>query len=153
MNKRQQDLKFGYQSENDLHEYLEGYFGELNNFENKYYEFDKYNDKYLIEIKTRRIRHNQYDTLMFGFNKFDKGQELLREKPHLEIYYIFRCTDGVFYWKHNSTEYEVKLSGRRDRGRPEMHDCIHIKTENLKPIDKLFLDSNIAKGDNQIKSD
>lgn len=145
MNKKQEDLKFGYKSESDIHEYLETHFGKLNYFEDRFYEFDKYNEKYLIELKTRRIRHDQYDSLMFGFNKFNKGEELLEEKPDLQIYYIFRCTDGIFYWKHGSTDYDIKVSGRRDRGRSEMHHCIHIKTENLSRIDNLFLDNK--KGD------
>lgn len=64
------DLKFGFKSEEDIHGFLEQHFGfllksKLNPEMGEFYEFDKYNDSFFIEMKTRRIRHNQYDTLFF----------------------------------------------------------------------------------------
>ena len=135
------DLNFGFQSEKNIHSYLENYFGELKETKEKYgshFEFDKYNENYLIELKTRRIKHNQYHSLFFGKNKFIKGEELLKENPELKIYYLWRCNDGVYGWLHDSTEYTEEISGRRDRGKIEENLCIHISQANIKHIKELL---------------
>ena len=139
-NQKAIDLRYGFKSENEIHSYLEQYFGELKKSEEdptkgKYYEFDKFNDNYFIELKTRRINHNRYSTLMFGYNKYKKGEELKKENPSLRIFYCFRCLDGTYYWEHDSSIYQVALSGRCDRGKYEYHDCVHIKTEHLKKLE------------------
>ena len=138
------DLRFGYKSEEEIHKYLENYFGELlrtseNEDMGKYYEFDKYNDKVYLEIKTRRINHNQYSSLMFGQNKLIKGRELKRANPAVRIFFIFRCLDGVYYWELDASEHTIQFSGRTDRGRDERCDMVHIKTENLKSLDSFSL--------------
>ena len=141
--KQQKDLSFGFKSEDDIHEILEGYFGKLlkskfNPEMGKYYEFDKYNEEYFIEIKSRRIRHNQYESLFFGKNKLIKGEELLKKAPHLRIFYLWRCNDGIFGWEHKSTEYSIKKRGRCDRGKDEYDDCVDIITKNIKPLKNLL---------------
>ncbi len=141
--KKQEDLRFGFLSEEQSHEYLETVFGKLLNTKDnkkfgKYFEFDKYNDNYFIEMKTRRIKHNQYESLFFGVNKLDKGDELLKENPSLRIFYLWRCNDGVFYWEHNSSEYEIKKRGRTDRGKNEIDYCVDIKQKFIKPLNNLL---------------
>ena len=141
MNKKENDLSFGYKSEADIHEILEEYFGTLKNTQDiygKYFEFDKVNDNYFIEIKTRRINHNQYDSLFFGKNKFVKGNKLLEENPEVRIFYLWKCYDGIFGWEHNSSPYAIKIQGRCDRGRDEYNECIDIKQQYIKPLNELF---------------
>ena len=141
MNKKENDLNFGYKSESDIHEILEEYFGTLKNTKDiygKYFEFDKVNDNYFIEIKTRRINHNQYDSLFFGKNKFVKGKELLEENPELRIFYLWKCCDGIFGWEHNSSPYSIKMQGRCDRGRDEYNECIDIQQKYIKPLNELL---------------
>tara|TARA_B100000676_G_C17699585_1_gene640545 strand:+ start:61 stop:492 length:432 start_codon:yes stop_codon:yes gene_type:complete len=142
MEQKQIDLRYGFKSEKEIHSYLEKTFGELKDTKDKFgkhFEFDKYNEKYFIEIKTRRINHRQYPTLMFGKNKYLKGEELLKKNPKLRIFYLWRCYDGVYYWEHNSSEYTEQISGRRDRGCIEESMCIHIATEYINHIDNLEL--------------
>ena len=141
MNKKENDLNFGYKSESDIHEILEEYFGTLKNTKDiygKYFEFDKVNDNYFIEIKTRRINHNQYDSLFFGKNKFVKGKQLLEENPELRIFYLWKCCDGIFGWEHNSSPYSIKIQGRCDRGRDEYNECIDIQQKYIKPLNELL---------------
>ena len=141
MNKKENDLNFGYKSESDIHEILEEYFGTLKNTKDiygKYFEFDKVNDNYFIEIKTRRINHNQYDSLFFGKNKFVKGKQLLEENPELRIFYLWKCCDGIFGWEHNSSPYSIKMQGRCDRGRDEYNECIDIQQKYIKPLNELL---------------
>ncbi len=144
MNQKELDLRLGFRSEEEIHSYLENYFGTLkrtkDNIEyGKYYEFDKYNDKCFIELKTRRINHNQYHSLFFGKNKFLKGEELKASMPGIHIFYLWRCLDGVYYWEHGSSEYTEEISGRRDRGRIEENTCIHISQDNLTKLDRINL--------------
>ena len=143
MNKKINDLNFGFQSEADIHLILEEYFGALQSTENipeygKYFEFDKVNDNYFIEIKTRRINHNQYNSLFFGKNKFIKGNELLEENPNLRIFYLWKCYDGIYGWEHNTSSYKINLQGRCDRGKDEYSECIDIQQKYIKPLDKLL---------------
>ena len=142
-NQKAIDLRFGFKSEEDIHEYLESFFGTLRKTKDiasmgEFYEFDKFNDKYFIEMKTRRIKHNQYESLFFGKNKFIEGNHLLKENSNLRIFYLWRCTDGVFGWEHDSSPYRRMKRGRTDRGKHEIDDCIDILNEFIKPIASLI---------------
>lgn len=141
--KKRVDLEFGFRSEEETHEYLESVFGKLmksklNPEMGDYYEFDKYNDNYFIEMKTRRIIHNQYETLFFGENKLIKGDEILKRCPHLRIFYLWRCNDGVYGWEHRSTPFEIRKRGRWDRGKQEIDDCVDVKLKYIKPLKELL---------------
>jgi len=141
--RKQQDLNLGFKSENDIHQTLENVFGTLLNTKDnqdmgEYFEFDKYNDNFMIEIKTRRIIHNQYPTLIFGENKLRKGDELINQNPNLRIFYLWKCNDGIYGWEHRTTDYYVSQMGRYDRGRREVDDCVNIKQCNIKPLNKLL---------------
>ena len=141
--KQQEDLRFGFLSEEQSHEYLETVFGKLLNTKDnkkfgKYFEFDKYNENYFIEMKTRRIPHNRYDSLFFGVNKLDKGDEILKENPNLRIFYLWRCEDGIYGWEHKSSDYEVCNRGRCDRGRREVDLCVDVKQKFIKPLKNLL---------------
>ena len=141
MNKKEIDLSFGIKSESDIHENLEESFGTLRNTKDIYgshFEFDKVNDEYFIEIKTRRINHNQYDSLFFGKNKFVKGNELIEENPEVRIFYLWKCYDGIFGWEHDSSPYSIKMQGRCDRGRDEYNECIDIQQKYIKPLNELL---------------
>ena len=143
MNKQKQiDLKYGFKSEEDVHDYLETIFGTLLRSKNnpemgEYYEFDKYNDSFYIEMKTRRIKKRQYPTLFFGKNKLIKGDEILKKNPNLRIIYLWRCNDGVVWWEHRSSPFKIAQRGRCDRGCDEFDDCVDIEQKYIKTIDEI----------------
>tara|TARA_Y100000592_G_scaffold98134_1_gene170450 strand:- start:1358 stop:1837 length:480 start_codon:yes stop_codon:yes gene_type:complete len=150
--KMNKDLSYGFKSEDIIHKELEEIFGtlfrtSLNPEMGKYYEYDKYNENYFIEIKTRRIKHDKYNSLFFGKNKLIKGDELLKRAPHLRIFYLWRCTDGIYGWEHRSSEYEVLRKGRNDRGKDEYDECIDIKQKNIKSLKNLLDNININGGE------
>ena len=141
--KLNQDLKFGLLSEEAAHETLEGVFGKLKKSKDNpemgdFYEFDKYNDNYFLEMKTRKINHNQFWSLFFGENKYIEGQRLLKENPNLRIFYLWKCYDGIFGWEHDSSEFCVCKRGRTDRGKREIDDCVDIKQKYIKPLHELL---------------
>ena len=142
-NIQRKDLNFGFKSEEDIHHILEDVFGNLlrskkNPEMGEFYEFDKYNEDYFIEVKTRRIKHDKYNTLFFGENKLIKGDELLKKCPHLRIFYLWRCNDGIYGWEHRSSEYDVCKRGRCDRGKDEFDDCVDINQQFIKPLKNLL---------------
>lgn len=146
-NQKAIDLNYGFKSEEQIHEFLEEIFGTLFNSKNnpemgQYYEYDKYNEKYFIEMKTRRIFKKQYPTLFFGENKLIKGDEILKKNPNLRIFYLWRCKDGVVGWEHRSSPFEINKRGRWDRGKEEIDDCVDILQEYIKPINKLLSEDN-----------
>lgn len=153
-NIKRNDLNFGFKSEEEIHAILEEEFGTLlrsskNPEMGKYYEFDKYNEDYFIEVKTRRIKHNQYPSLFFGNNKLIKGDEILKKCPHLRIFYLWKCNDGIYGWEHKSTEYTIEKRGRCDRGKDEFDNCVDIKQKYIKPLKNLL--DNINGGNEQAK--
>ena len=142
-NIQRKDLNFGFKSEEEIHSILEELFGNLlrsnrNPEMGEYYEFDKYNEDFFIEVKTRRIKHDKYPTLFFGENKLIKGDELLKKCPHLRIFYLWRCNDGIYGWEHRSSEYDVCKRGRCDRGKDEFDDCVDINQKYIKPLKNLL---------------
>ena len=153
-NIQKNDLNFGFKSEEQIHVILEEEFGKLLRSSKhpemgKYYEFDKYNEDYFIEVKTRRIKHNQYPSLFFGNNKLIKGDELLKKNPNLRIFYLWRCNDGIYGWEHKSSEYTIEKRGRCDRGKDEFDNCVDIKQKYIKPLKNLL--DNINGGNEQAK--
>ena len=141
---QKKDLRYGYQSESDIHEFLETYFGKLQNTKDnqdmgEFYEFDKYNENVFIEMKTRRIKHNQYNSLMFGKNKLNKAKKLKEENPLIRVFFLWRCLDGVYYWELDSSTYDIKFSGRTDRGKDERADLVHVATKDLTSLDIPFV--------------
>lgn len=153
-NIKSNDLNFGFKSEEEIHDILEKEFGTLlrsskNPEMGKFYEFDKYNDDYFIEVKTRRIKHDKYPSLFFGNNKLIKGDEILKKCPDLRIFYLWRCNDGIYGWEHRSSEYTIERRGRWDRGKEEIDDCVDIKQKNIKSLKNLL--DNINGGNEQAK--
>ena len=144
MNKQKiNDLEYGFRSEEEIHGILEEQFGTLfrsskNPEMGKYYPFDKYNEEYFIELKTRRIPHDKHETLFFGLNKLEKADNLLKTHPFLRIFYLWRCIDMIVGWEHRSSEFEICKRGRCDRGIDEFDDCVDIKQKYIKPLSELL---------------
>ena len=121
---KRKDLYLGLSMEKILQPVLENKFGKLN--ATKLYDvFDYENEKFCIELKTRRVSFGDYPSLMFGYNKIKKAEKI-KDK---DVYFFFKLKDGLYYWKYNDTQYEKKLGGRNDRGFNEYKDCVYIKNE------------------------
>ena len=137
------DMKFGNISEENILEYLRS------NISNKIY---KYRNQYSImdyyqkdennniiaeyELKSRRIKHNQYGSLIFGENKFKNSVKQIDK--NIRQIYIFNCLDGLYKWElKNPTlqkeEYYFTMCGNYARN-DKPHSVCNIKTKYLSSI-------------------
>jgi hypothetical protein len=137
-------MKISVQKEKDL---TLGLKSELTNFEkikkmvndenlkrttNKYDKYDYIGDNCVVELKTRRVRHNTYPTIFIGWNKIQYWLKHLMYKKDLFIFYKFN--NGLFYVhfkKGDATLIDkctVQLNqfARNDRGLDEFSDIMLI---------------------------
>ena len=113
------DLDFGEKGEIFSKPHLEGIFGKLKKTKDTFNNMDFYNSKFLIELKSRRYKHNQFDYsggLFFNHSKIEK----LNPNEKREVIFAFNCEDGIYYWRL-SKNYTIGMGGRTDR------DCIEIR--------------------------
>ena len=141
--KRMKDITWGERQEKYKLPIMKTFFGDdIESTKEKFgsrFEFDFYNDNYFIEMKSRRCKYGDFQTLMFGENKLIKGDELLRENPNLKIFYTWNCYDGLYFWPHRSSPYSTRMSGRNDRGRDEYDICVHVRNKYIKKLSKKHL--------------
>ena len=129
------DLAFGFEEEDKILPILKEYFKNDNitktTAQNNVFDYECEGLK--IELKSRRINHNKYDSLIFGKNKYIEGLNHINNNN--EVYFIFNCLDGLYLWKQNPQQIpQFKKGGRFDRGKPELQDLAHIKIEWLTKI-------------------
>jgi len=135
MNKtiQNEDLRFGLTSEDSTKAIIEKYLGiALTQSSDKYAIFDYFNDETYIELKTRRVNHNQYKSLMFGYNKFKKGLEHIADGK--KVYIFFKCSDGLYFWRltdKHADEIIIGYGGRQDRGKTEIDKVVYVPTKFL----------------------
>ena len=136
--KQQKDLSFGFKSEDDIHEILEGYFGKLlkskfNPEMGKYYEFDKYNEEYFIEIKSRRIRHNQYESL---FKNVKKHHKIIAEGT-TQYFYSEVAINKILKYKPNA-KFILCLRNPVDMAISKHSERVYQGEENLKSFESAW---------------
>lgn len=132
-NKYSKDYAFGIDNENNLLCTIKSHFGnDLECCPDKYSVIDFTSDTTNIELKSRRIKHNKYDTAMIGKNKIDY---LLNNKKKGIILYNY--LDGLYFVeinKENVNRFNLGKGGRWDRGREEVSDIYYIPVEMLKLV-------------------
>ena len=52
-----------------------------------------------------------------------------------EVLFVFKFTDGIYYYEYCNEDLPVKIGGRCDRGRPEYKNYVYI---DIKKLIKLF---------------
>ena len=124
------DMTFGFGEEDKIQPFLEDNLGKLKKL-CKYHPFDFENDEYIIEVKSRRIPHNKYKTLMFNYSKLEKLELMDTEKTAV---FVFNCDDGVYCWEYDSTEFFVGRGGRCDRGCNEYSQMAYVDINKLYPL-------------------
>jgi len=103
----EKDYCWGAESEIDVKPLLEKQFGPLQSGD-RYSKFDFFNDRFNIELKTRKVAKDMYHTTMIQSNKFvcDNTRELVL---------AFKFTDGLYYIKYDRNlfnRFETRLFSR-----------------------------------------
>ena len=134
-----EDLKFGKENENASHNDLNDYLKtKLIKNENDFGVIDFYNkDKSIyVELKSRRIKHNDYNTAIVGTNKIKFLSGL-----KCESYIAYKYVDGLFIIKYDKdlfntfeVEKKFKRSYRPDVGHTETMSITHIPYTKLTKI-------------------
>lgn len=137
------DMKFGNMNEETILKYLRNTISnKIFKYKNKYSLMDYYqkddNDNIIaeFELKSRRIKHNQYESLIFGQNKFNNSVKQIDK--NIKQIYLFNCVDGLYKWElTNPTlqkeEYYFTMCGNYRRNDKSTSVC-NIRTQYLKSI-------------------
>ena len=126
------DMKFGLTEEDKAKPILEKKYGELTKL-HKFSPFDFENDEYLIEMKSRRINHDKYNTLMINYSKIKKIVD-----DDKKVVFIFNCLDGYYYWDYNpENEFTIGTGGRCDRGCNEYYEMAYIDIKFIHSLNDL----------------
>jgi hypothetical protein len=93
------DVDYGLMSENDMLPFLEFYFKtDLVKSSSKYCKYDYKGEGIKIELKTRRVSHDDFPTTFVNSSKIDYVKTLADDT---EFYFVFKYTDGIYYIKYD----------------------------------------------------
>ena len=128
---QQKDLDFGLSNEVSILSMLRKFIDPtLEKTTNQYDPFDYRSRNCFVELKTRRICHNQYSDIMIGANKMR-----IALNTDKDVYFVFSCLDGIYYWRFNRDEYATsvkhRIGGTTRRGYDESIECCFIDTKVL----------------------
>jgi hypothetical protein len=110
---KSEDLNFGLKSEEKNKATLEAFFGKGLKKTGTYDPMD-YTDEaqtIFIEMKTRRVNHNQYATALIGKNKVD-----FCETSNATCYFVYVYLDGLFYVKYDKALFDTFECADYERG-------------------------------------
>lgn len=110
---KNEDLAFGLASEATNRRKLEAFFGCGLNKTAQFDAMDWSNDpkSLFVEMKTRRIRHNQYPTALIGKNKVD-----FCKKSNADCYFVYVYQDGIYYIKYDEALFATFECAEYERG-------------------------------------
>lgn len=142
MNSKVEDLKLGELNETKAIPIISSFLKtDLKKSKNKYATFDFFNDPKTIyvELKSRRIKHDKYQSALIGENKV-----LWCKNPNVNYYFVWLYNDGIYYLKYDKElfdtfrvekDYVIKM--RFDVGSFETSNVVHIPTKYLNKIPNL----------------
>lgn len=136
---RGEDLNYGLFHEGVVEPMIEEYFNEkiLNTklTRGKWcaYDYETVDRQTRYELKTRRIKHNAYPTILIGKNKIIKGSA---DGARLILLFLFE--DGLYYIKYDSfifSNFDEGAFTRYRDGNAEKQLVVHIPIKHLTRID------------------
>ena len=115
------DLAFGTRNEDTIKNQIESIAGTPLIKQGGYSVMDYTNDAktVYVELKTRRIKHDDYPTALIGANKIEFCSD-----PTKNYYFVFCYSDGIYYIKYDDSLFNTfERSNNYYRG--ERADCIN----------------------------
>ena len=113
------DMKYGLQKEDELHQQFNQTFGILKRTSHSD-AFDYINNKFVIELKSRRCAINSHPTMMFNESKLRHACRHLQNG--LRVIFIWSLRDNIWFWEmttKNSFQIIIGTNVRVDRGEYE----------------------------------
>lgn len=132
---QKEDIAYGKRNEEETINMLEDYLETTLQHNGSYAVLDFTNPTktVFVELKSRRIRSDTYDTALIGLNKI----KLMSETEEMEYYIAYKYLDGVFTIKYNRDQFD-KYEVRYDYRRGDRSDCKNkVDTIVLIPITDL----------------
>jgi len=88
----------------------------------------------VAEIKRRKVKRFQYETLMLSLDKWISGKTLANEMEVPFILFI-KWDDGLFWYKAGSSKVTYGFGGRKDRNdAQDMEPMVFIPVKDFKEI-------------------
>jgi hypothetical protein len=114
------DIAFGTNSELMNHELLQMFLDTTLERKGGYavFDFENPNKTVFVELKSRRIKHNTYDTAIIGLNKIAFSDNI----PDAEFWFAFCYLDGLYIIKYDKEVFDT-LEVRHDYVRGMRNDA------------------------------
>ena len=125
------DLKYGLQMEEDLHKQFNHKFGKLQRTSQSD-PFDYINNRFVVELKSRRCAINTHPSMMFNESKLRHACKHLQNG--LRVIFIWALRDNIWLWemtKKNSFQFIIGTNVRVDRGEYESAKVARISIRYL----------------------
>jgi hypothetical protein len=96
------------------------------------FDFKNKSQTVFIELKSRRIKHDDYPTAIIGLNKVRACAD-----PTKSYWFFFNYTDGLYYIRYNESLFNTfrtmnnYMRGDRVGCLNTPQDIVHIPVENL----------------------
>jgi hypothetical protein len=99
------DIAFGTASEMTNHDLLQLYLDTKLERKGGYavFDFENPNKTIFVELKSRRIKHDAYDTAIIGLNKVAFSDHL----PEAEFWFAFCYSDGLYVIKYDKEVFDT----------------------------------------------
>ena len=75
------------------------------------FDFNNKNETIFAELKSRRIRHDDYPTAILGYNKIEACSN-----PMNSYWFFFNYTDGLYYIKYSPDSFKRFVDAHYLRG-------------------------------------
>lgn len=126
------DYLVGIEKETQFLPIAKKYFNDESIYKlDKHNTFDFKGKNLYVELKSRNNELNKYSTTMIGYNKIEEALNI----TDADIYFFFWFSDGIFYWKYDkNNNFEIKIAGRKDRGKLEYKPHLFIPVNILQKI-------------------
>lgn len=123
------DYRFGELEEDRIHKTIEKRFGLLTKM-SRWDKHDFKNERYNIEVKSRKCNYNTYPTTMITCNK-------VVEEENKKLYFVFNFRDGIYYIRYREalfSTFEKKMFSRINEAFDEKQ-YFYIPIQLLKKIE------------------
>ena len=88
-----------------------------------------------IEVKCRNITYNRNKEYMISMDKINKARQLSKN-TNLSFILVVRFTDGIYYYKDQGEQHDLRWGGRfvTQRDEQDLEPCYYIDINLFKKI-------------------